>query len=144
MNEEDREFEEIKRKKIMEMMEKLKKSGQLNNEAKILGKPVDVSDENFQSFVGAYKFVVVDFWASWCPPCRMVAPIVEKLAKQYAGKVVFAKVDVDQNLKTASMYNITAIPTLVFFKNGVEVERIIGALPESELKQAVEKLLSEG
>ncbi|MGP3702618.1 MAG: thioredoxin [Candidatus Bathyarchaeota archaeon] len=140
---EDRELEEIKRKKLEEIVERFKKSEQLSRE-NTSGKPVNVYDENFQLFVDTHKLVVVDFWATWCPPCRIIAPIIDKLAKQYAGKVVFAKVDVDQNPKTASMYNITAIPTLVFLKNGVEVERIIGALPESEVKQVIEKLLNEG
>ena len=109
-----------------------------------MDKPVDVGDEDFGDFVGRFRFVVVDFWASWCPPCMVIAPIIEKLAKQYAGKIVFAKVNVDQNPKTASMYGITAIPTLIFFKDGEVFDVVVGALPENELKQVVEKLLEEG
>ena len=107
-----------------------------------MDKPVDVGDEDFGDFVGRFRFVVVDFWASWCPPCMVIAPIIEKLAKQYAGKIVFAKVNVDQNPKTALAYRVTSIPTLIVIKNGVEVDRIIGAVPEEVIKSIINKHLT--
>ncbi|RLI31165.1 thioredoxin [Candidatus Bathyarchaeota archaeon] len=123
-------------------MQKLEKSRQLSQRVETLSKPVDVGDEDFGDFVGRFRFVVVDFWASWCPPCRIIAPIIEKLAKQYAGKIVFAKVNVDQNPKTALAYGVTSIPTLIFIKNGVEVDRIIGAVPEEVIKSTINKHLT--
>ena len=139
---EDKELEEIKKRKLIEMMQKLEKSRQLSQRVETLSKPVDVGDEDFGDFVGRFRFVVVDFWASWCPPCRIIAPIIEKLAKQYAGKIVFAKVNVDQNPKTALAYGVTSIPTLILIKNGVEVDRIIGAVPEEVIKSMINKHLT--
>jgi len=139
---EDKELEEIKKRKLIEMMQKLEKSKQLSQRVETLSKPVDVGDEDFGDFVGRFRFVVVDFWASWCPPCRIIAPIIEKLAKQYAGKIVFAKVNVDQNPKTALAYGVTSIPTLILIKNGVEVDRIIGAAPEEVIRSIINKHLT--
>ena len=139
---EDKELEEIKKRKLIEMMQKLEKSKQLSQRVETLSKPVDVGDEDFGDFVGRFRFVVVDFWASWCPPCRIIAPIIEKLAKQYAGKIVFAKVNVDQNPKTALAYRVTSIPTLIVIKNGVEVDRIIGAAPEEVIRSIINKHLT--
>ncbi len=139
---EDKELEEIKKRKLIEMMQKLEKSRQLSQRVETLSKPVDVGDEDFGDFVGRFRFVVVDFWASWCPPCMVIAPIIEKLAKQYAGKIVFAKVNVDQNPKTALAYRVTSIPTLIVIKNGVEVDRIIGAVPEEVIKSIINKHLT--
>ena len=139
---EDKELEEIKKRKLIEMMQKLEKSRQLSQRVETLSKPVDVGDEDFGDFVGRFRFVVVDFWASWCPPCMVIAPIIEKLAKQYAGKIVFAKVNVDQNPKTALAYGVTSIPTLIVIKNGVEVDRIIGAVPEEVIKSIINKHLT--
>ena len=132
---EDKELEEIKKRKLIEMMQKLEKSRQLSQRVETLSKPVDVGDEDFGDFV-------VDFWASWCPPCMVIAPVIEKLAKQYAGKIVFAKVNVDQNPKTALAYRVTSIPTLIVIKNGVEVDRIIGAVPEEVIKSIINKHLT--
>jgi len=83
--------------------------------------------------------VVVDFWAEWCMPCRMIAPVVEELAKEYAGKVVFGKLNTDENPTIAARYGISAIPTMIFFKKGKPVDQIVGAMPKSELKRWVER-----
>jgi len=97
---------------------------------------MEVNDKNFQKEVIESKGpVLVDFWAQWCPPCKMLAPLIEKLTKEYADKMKICKLDVDESSETASKYNIRAVPTLVIFKDGKEVERQIGALPENKLRE---------
>jgi len=85
--------------------------------------------------------VMVDFWAAWCSPCKMVAPTVEELAKEYEGKAKFVKVNTDENPDLASRYKIRGIPTLMFFKNGKVVDQIIGAVPKTHLKAKLDSLL---
>jgi thioredoxin 1 len=85
--------------------------------------------------------VLVDFWAVWCGPCRLIAPIVEELARQYEGKLKVYKVDVDQEQSLAMQYGIMSIPTLLLFKNGQVVEQIVGALPKSAIEQRIAKHL---
>jgi thioredoxin 1 len=107
-----------------------------------MGKPIIVDDSNFDQIVLQAKTpVLVDFWAAWCGPCRMVAPIVEELAEEYEGRVTFAKLDVDQNPKTASKYGIRSIPTLFIFKNGNPVSNIVGFRPKAELKRSLDAIL---
>lgn len=101
---------------------------------------VAVTDDSFESEIEKHEGVaVVDFWASWCGPCRMIAPIVEQLATEYEGKIKVAKLDVDSNSRTASRFNVRSIPMLLFFKNGKVVDQIIGAQPrpaiESKFRQ---------
>ncbi|MGB9742290.1 MAG: thioredoxin [candidate division WOR-3 bacterium] len=85
--------------------------------------------------------VLVDFWAPWCGPCRMIAPVIERIAERYASRIRVGKVNVDENPGTAGRFGIMSIPTLIFFKNGKEVERIIGALPEAALSAKIDELL---
>ena len=106
-------------------------------------KPAEVSDASFESEVLKSEIpVLVDFWAPWCGPCRMVAPIVEELADEYNGKVKFVKLNTDDNVATASKYGIRSIPTLLVFKGGQAVEQVIGFRPKSDLKRSLEKALA--
>ncbi|MFQ5997569.1 MAG: thioredoxin [Dehalococcoidales bacterium] len=107
-----------------------------------MSKPSAVDDSNFDQVVLQSKVpTLVDFWAAWCGPCRMVAPIVEELAEEYEGKINFVKLDVDQNAKTASQYGIMSIPTLLIFKNGAPVSNIVGFRPKADLKQSLDAVL---
>ncbi len=104
-----------------------------------------VDKENFEKEVlQSENPVMVDFWATWCVPCRMIAPIVERLAEKYAGRLKVAKLDVDKNQELAIRYQVMSIPTLLFFKNGQVVDRIIGAVKEQEIVQKIEALLKQG
>jgi len=102
----------------------------------------EVSDKNFDSeIMKADQPAMVDFWAEWCGPCKMVGPIVEELAKEYKDKVKIAKMDVDQNRETPARFGIRNIPTLIFFKNGEVAKTIIGAQPKSSIEEELKKLL---
>ena len=107
-----------------------------------MSKPIVVGDSNFEQTVLQVEMpVLVDFWAAWCGPCRMVAPVVEELAEEYEGRIGFAKLDVDQNPKTASKYGIMSIPTLIVFKNGEPVSHVVGFRPKAELKRELDDAL---
>lgn len=106
------------------------------------GHVLALTDADFDSkILAADKPAMVDFWAEWCGPCREQAPIVEAVAAKYAGKIIVGKLNVDEQAKTAQKYKIEAIPTLIFFKGGKEVERLVGLTPEDELSQKIEKVL---
>jgi len=107
-----------------------------------MSKPIEVNDSNFDQMVLQAKIpVLVDLWAPWCAPCRMVAPVVEELASEYEGRVSFAKLNVDQNPRTASRYGIMSIPTLLIFKDGKPVSNIVGFRPKAELKRSLDAAL---
>ena len=106
------------------------------------GMPAEVGDRDFaQEVIKSDIPVLVDFWAPWCGPCQMVAPIVEELAKEFSGRVKFAKINVDENPATPPLYGIRAIPTLILFKGGEVVEKIVGLLPKDQLKSKLEKVV---
>jgi thioredoxin 1 len=101
-----------------------------------------LTDGNFKKEVLESELpVLVDFWAPWCGPCKMVAPVIEELAKDYSSKIKIGKVDVDNNSQTATSYGIMSIPTLIFFKNGKVTDQVVGALSKSELKNKIEEII---
>lgn len=103
------------------------------------GNVVNVTDASFESDVlQASEPVLVDFWASWCGPCKMVGPIVEELADDFLGKAKVCKVNVDENTKTAQAYGVMSIPTIILFKDGKEVDRVVGFRPKADLAQLLE------
>lgn len=123
------ELEEIRTKKMRELKNQVSTPS--------IDKPVVVSDRNFDQTIKNYPLVVVDCWAAWCAPCRAIAPVVEQLAREYSGRVVFGKLNVDENPETQRKFSIMAIPTLLVMKNAKEVDRIVGALPKSELQEKI-------
>ncbi len=108
-----------------------------------MAKPIHVTDADFQATVLDSKVpVFVDFWADWCGPCHMIAPVVEELAEEYDGKFSFTKVDVDANPNTAMQFGIRSIPTMLLFKDGKVADQVIGAVPKAMLKSKIDKVLS--
>ena len=99
------------------------------------GHPLTVTDDTFEKVIADSRPVLVDFWATWCPPCRAIAPVLEQLAGEANGKYVIAKLDVDQNQRTAARFHIEGIPTLLIFKNGQLVDRLVGAHPKQTIVQ---------
>jgi thioredoxin 1 len=103
---------------------------------------VQVTDQNFETtVVGSTQLVLVDFWATWCAPCKMLRPVVEELATEYAGRVTVAELDVDANPVTASKFSVLSIPSLILFRDGKPAERIVGYKPKAYLKQKIDAVL---
>ncbi|MCK4365584.1 MAG: thioredoxin [Thermoplasmatales archaeon] len=100
--------------------------------------PIKLTDADIDETVKKYDTIVIDCWASWCSPCLMVAPVIEELAKEMQGTVVFGKLNVDENPATSAKHHIMSIPTLLVFKNGNLIERLVGAYPKEELKKKLE------
>ena len=99
-----------------------------------------VTDDTFESEIEKHAgLAIVDFWATWCGPCRMIAPILEQLATEYAGKVKVAKLDVDTNIRTATRFNVRSIPLLLFFKDGKVVDQIVGAVPKMHIETKLQQ-----
>lgn len=104
---------------------------------------VEVTSSGWESeVIKAQGLIMVDFWAAWCAPCRIISPTVEELSKEYAGKMKFFKLNTDESPDIASKYNIMGIPTLMFFKDGNKIDAIVGAIPKQQLKAKIDSLLS--
>lgn len=104
--------------------------------------PITLTDDDFNEVTHRYPFVVVDCWADWCYPCRLVAPAIDELARRYAGTIVFGKLNVDENPNTAWSFGIQSIPTLLVMRNGKEVDRIVGALPKEQIERIIQNSAS--
>jgi len=133
------ELEKIKKKKLEEYKQKYMK-GEKKMEENMPNTPIKITDADFENTIKKYDAVVIDCWAPWCGPCRMVGPIIEELAKEMQGKIVFGKLNVDENPTISSKHQIMSIPTMLVFKNGNLVDRLVGAMPKEQLKQKIENL----
>ncbi len=125
------EISEIKKKKLERMKEK----------AEAPSEPISVSDSDFSEFVKKYPVVVIDAFTDWCKPCKMMAPVIDELAKEFSGKVVFGKLDVDANPQTAAQFGIMSIPTILFFRNGEYADTAVGFGGKEALKKKIEEML---
>ncbi|GAB2623714.1 thioredoxin [Belliella aquatica] len=103
-----------------------------------MAKAIEITDSNFEEIMKSEQPILVDFWAEWCGPCKMIGPVVEELAGDYEGKAVIGKVDVDSNPAVAAQFGIRSIPTLLFFKGGQIVDKQVGAVPKSVLAQKLD------
>ena len=135
----DEELETIKQRKLRQLMEKAVETE--NKKKPALNKPIEVSDATFKDVIQNNPIVVVDCWAPWCAPCHMVAPVIEEMARDYAGRIVFGKLNVDENREVATQYQIMSIPTLLVLKNGKLADRIVGAMPRQMLEPKITRYL---
>jgi thioredoxin 1 len=127
----------------MDELERIRqeKMQKLKNQMNMPRTPITVTDSDFDGTIKKYDIVVVDLWATWCMPCRMIEPSVEALAEKMAGTVVFARLNVDENPRTATRYQVMSIPTLLVFKKGAPVKRIVGAVPRQYIEQQIGEVL---
>jgi thioredoxin 1 len=137
---EDKEDKELERIKLAKMKEMIKSSAYKEQEKPVI-KPVSVTDATFEKTIQNNPLVVVDCWAPWCGPCNMVAPVIEELSRDYAGRILFGKLNVDENPQTSRQYEIMSIPTMLVFKTGKLVDKIIGAMPKQMLEQKITQYL---
>lgn len=128
------EIDEIRQRKMEILKKELGKRGQP-------GSPVEITDAAFDEFIAKYNLAVVDCWAQWCGPCRILSPVIDELASELQGKVVFGKLNVDHNRSAAVRFAITGIPALLVFKNGTLVDKIIGAVPKQRIIQRLQPLM---
>lgn len=136
----DDELEAIKQKKITELQKVAEARAALSS----ITAPVHLTDSNFAAETARYPVLLVDFWAPWCGPCRMVAPVIDQLAKEYSGKAVFGKLNVDENPRVAGTFGIQSIPTMMIFKNGKAVDVMVGALPKGAIEAKLKQQFSSG
>jgi thioredoxin 1 len=134
----DDELEAIKHKKLAELQKEAATKAMMSS----ITEPIVLTDSNFASEVSKYPIMLVDFWAPWCGPCRMVSPIIEQLSREYSGKVAFGKVNVDENQRIAASFGIQSIPTLMIFKGSKAVDVIIGAMPKAQIEMKLKQQLS--
>jgi thioredoxin 1 len=134
----DDELEAIKQKKLAELQKVAAAKAMMSS----LTEPIVLTDSNFRSEVAKYPLILVDFWAPWCGPCRMVSPIIEQLAKEYSGRVAFGKVNVDECQMTAASFGIQSIPTMMMFKNGKAVDVMVGAMPKGQIEMKLKQQMS--
>jgi thioredoxin 1 len=134
------ELAELKKKRLEEL-KKHYMSGGKTMEKKWPDTPIHLLDADINETMKKYPTIVIDCWAPWCGPCRMIGPVIEELAKEMKGKIVFGKLNVDENPQTSMKYKIMSIPTLLVFKNGALVDRFVGAIPKDMLMQKLKPYL---
>ena len=133
----ENELEQIRLRKIQAMLDAAKKG-----QTPVAKQPIILTDSNFSGTVSANESLVVDFWAPWCGPCRMVGPIIEALSAEYTGKAAFGKMNVDENQVVPSSFGIMSIPTIIIFNHGKEVERSVGAYPKAHIEAMIKRYLA--
>ncbi|HPS90511.1 MAG TPA: thioredoxin [Methanothrix sp.] len=133
------ELEEIKKKKMEQMKKDL--AAPAKPSVELPDVPIKITDATIDAAASQYPIFILDCWAEWCGPCRSIGPIIEQLAKEMKGKVVFGKLNVDENMATANKYRISAIPTLMVFKNGKLIDKLVGAYPKPALAAKIQKFL---
>jgi thioredoxin 1 len=141
----DEQLNDILANKIQELSQKAfnDKSSSENHRTTIAA-PLILNDSNFAQAVQKYPLLVVDFWAPWCGPCRILSPTIEQLAKEFAGKVMFGKLNVDENPRVASAFRIQSIPTVAIFKNSQMVDGFVGVASKSQIQSKVLQYMGEG
>ena len=132
----DKELEKIRAKRLEEMKMTYFEGSDSSSDS-WPDEPVVLTEDNFEGFIKKYPFIVIDCWAPWCGPCRMVAPVIEELAKEKKGKMVFGKLNTDENQSIAMKFNIMSIPTFLIFKDGELIARPVGAMPKAALEDAI-------
>lgn len=134
-------MERINRRKLEELIQrKSRLDGRATSASTTIG-PIVLTDSTFNTEVSRHPLMVVDFWAPWCGPCRMVGPVIEQLASEYAGRAAFGKLNVDENPQVAGAFGIQSIPTILVFKNGRPVDGLLGAVPKSDIESKLEPYL---
>lgn len=137
---EDSELEAIKQRKLAELQRVASERAVMAG----LTEPVILTDSNFASEVVKYPVMLVDFWAPWCGPCRIVGPIIEQLAREYSGRIAFGKLNVDDNPVVAGSFGVQSIPTMMILKSGKVVDVMIGALPKIQIEMKLKQHLGSG
>lgn len=132
------DIEEVRQKKLEDMKARMGRAPEDSPSS-----PVVVTDMDFEEFIAQHETVVVDCWAPWCGPCRMLSPTIDAMAKDHKGKVVFGKLNTDENFETASKFGIMSIPTLLYFRDGKLVHKTIGALPRNMIEEQIKSLKSQ-
>jgi thioredoxin 1 len=135
ISDEDEELKRLREEKLMKLIEGKEKKKEMGDE------PVHITDSNFDDITKKHQLVLIDFWAPWCGPCRAIASTIEELAKEYAGKVVIGRLNVDENPNTAECFQVSGIPTLIMMKDGCEVDRVVGLCPKKHIEAVLKKHL---
>jgi len=133
----DEEIKVIKQSKMAELQKALTSKTTMSS----IREPIMLTDSNFKNELSKYPILLIDFWAPWCGPCKMISPIIEQLAREYTGKVVFGKVNIDENRMITQSFGIQSIPTMIIFKNGKAVDIIVGAIPKAQLETRLHQQL---